>query len=243
MSQYFHKKYALRFGLDLDQKPPIDQFYTQLELSEYKNKLPFIHDIEFFCIRLHQALLKNEKICIYADFDTDAVTATGVMYWGLIDLGFNKDKIKFYTPDRFTEGYGVNIEAIDWISKEVDLIITVDCGINSTAEADVVLKNKKADLLITDHHHLTTELPNCLGVCNPRLSEFKRDKKLSDSRYKTLIKKNPRYLNFMESIKNRFEIPESNTNPKLSHSVTGVGVAWFCLVWLGYFIEEYDLNI
>jgi DHH family len=228
-------EYSDRFGLDLNQKPLVDKFYTQLEANEYLEKLPYIHDIEYFCVRLKQALDRQETICIYADFDTDAVTATGVMYWGLIDLGFNPDKLSFYTPDRFKEGYGVNTEAIDWLSKQVDLIITVDCGINSVLEADIVLRNAHADLIITDHHHLTEQLPNCLAVCNPRLSEYKENFVGEEKWRKQFTEKE---LTFIESLQSRRNLPESISNSKLSHSVTGVGTAWFSLVWLGYYLGK-----
>jgi hypothetical protein len=233
--QEIFTEYSDRFGLDLNQKPPVDKFYTQLEPDEYLEKLPYIHDIEYFCVRLRQALEKNQTICIYADFDTDAVTATGIMYWGLIDLGFNPEKLFFYTPDRFKEGYGVNTEAIDYLSKQVDLIITVDCGINSVLEADIVLKNAHADLIITDHHHLTEQLPNCLAVCNPRLSEYKNNLKRGGEKLSKEEKA------FIKTLEIRRVGVESVTNPKLSHSVTGVGTAWFCLVWLGYYLDDPSL--
>jgi single-stranded-DNA-specific exonuclease len=134
------------------------------------------------------------------------------MYWGLVLLGFKRENIDFYAPDRFTEGYGMNTEAVEMLCDKYDLIISVDCGINSTLEAEVCRK-KGVDLIITDHHHLTNEIPNALAVINPRLSEIYNSN-------------NPKY-----ELKKNY----------LSPSVTGVGVAWFVVVWLAYYMKQ-DLD-
>lgn len=235
--------YARRFDLDLNQQV-FSSFFTQLELSNFVERLPYLFDIDNFILRLLEALFLGQSICIYSDFDTDATTATGVMYWGLLDLGFSKEKLFFYVPDRFTEGYGLNPQAISQLADNYDLIITVDCGINSTLEADIC-RDKRADLIITDHHHLTTELPKCIAVCNPRLSEYY-------SLNPTLIKKSKtsnqlqgklssKELIELKNILKRIKTQESKATP-LSSSVTGVGTAWFCLVWLGYVIDSLELN-
>lgn len=228
------------------------RFYTQFESLESINKLPFLFEIDAFCCRLLIAKIKNEKICIYADFDTDAVTATGVMFHGLIDLGFSKDLLKFYTPDRFREGYGINAGAIVDLANNFDLIITVDCGISSEIEADLVLNLKGCDLIITDHHVKSGGRPNALCVCNPRLNKFyvNKDGILPDfNQLKTDLenllpgKEKDKFQNWLETfekIKNNKMILKEETGNSdifLSESVTGVGVSWFCLVWLGYFLE------
>ena len=118
------------------------KFFTQYDLSNYQEFLPYLCEIESFCLRLFEALLCGDKICIYSDYDTDAMTATGTMYWGLVDLGFEQDRLSFYAPDRFTEGYGMNTEAVAKLVLENDLIISVDCGINSVLEAQIVLENQ-----------------------------------------------------------------------------------------------------
>ena len=152
-----------------------DQFFTQFSLQDYESKLPYLFDIDIFCKRLEIAIKNQQSICIYSDYDTDAVTATGTMYWGLIELGVKPEKLDFYAPDRFTEGYGMNPAAAQELSQKYDLVISVDCGINSTEEA-LVFKNTKCDLIITDHHQLTGLVPDCVAVINPRLSEIYLDK-------------------------------------------------------------------
>ncbi|MBX4191521.1 MAG: single-stranded-DNA-specific exonuclease RecJ, partial [Candidatus Doudnabacteria bacterium] len=102
---------------------------------------------------------------VYADYDADALTALSVMYLGLKKLGITVD---YYIPDRFSEGYGMNLEAIRTIAERGDtLIITVDCGINAVEEAKLC-KELGMDLIITDHHELTGELPDCMAVINPK---------------------------------------------------------------------------
>ena len=153
------------------ERPVFDEFFTNLDIINHWKKLPYLHNIQNFCLRLLLAQMRGDKICIYSDYDTDAVTATATMYHGLIDLGFDSSNVEFYAPDRFTEGYGMNTEAVDILSKKFDLIISVDCGINSWPEANIILENNnknehQCDLIITDHHHLTDQIPDCVAVIN-----------------------------------------------------------------------------
>ena len=169
------------------------------------------------------------------------------MYWGLIEMGFKIENISTYAPDRFTEGYGMNTEAADKLSLEYDLIISVDCGINSVDEAKIILRNNKADLIITDHHHLKTDIPNCVAVLNPRLSEHyflhqDRIPKVKLENYldifdKEQISKIELWFEGIQKDISKFSVTDSS---HLSSSVTGVGVSWFCLVWLAYFLQELD---
>jgi len=243
-----------------------DKFFTQLTLEEYAQKLPFLFGIENFCLRLYSALLKSEKICIYSDYDTDAVTATATMYWGLINLGFKKENLDFYAPDRFIEGYGMNDTAVQELADRYDLLISVDCGINSVSEAQIVKethghvkpndfrKNTCCDLIITDHHHLYSDLPDCVAVINPRLVQyyFENPDKISKITETTQIQLEQllqiktgvqdKLDSWLKSLKH--DSAEFETNPQkfLSASVTGVGVAWFSVLWLGYFLAEMNFD-
>ena len=126
--------YTKRFKKDKVQTLDISAFFTSLG-EHFEQELPYLYDIETACSRLISALKNDHKICIYSDYDTDAVTATATMFWGLVLLGFKQENIEFYAPDRFTEGYGMNTEAVKMLCEKYDLIISVDCGINSTLEA------------------------------------------------------------------------------------------------------------
>ena len=114
--------------------------------------------------RLAQAIVAGEKITIYADYDADAVTACSVLYRGLGVIGAKT--INYYIPDRFSEGYGVNGNAIEEIAKNgTKLIVTVDCGINSIEEVKRA-NQLGVDVIITDHHHITDGLPEACAVVN-----------------------------------------------------------------------------
>lgn len=115
--------------------------------------------------RIRRAIEKKEKITIYADYDADAITAAAVLWLSFKKLGVIAD---YYIPDRFVEGYGINLDAVKAIANNgTKLIITVDCGINAVDEANVC-RTLGVDLIITDHHELTGELPKALAIINPK---------------------------------------------------------------------------
>ena len=89
-------------------------------------------DIEPALARLRRAIGEGELIAVYGDFDVDGVTASTILVEGLRGLG---GRVVPYLPDRFSEGYGVNIEAIDTLHGQgVSLIVTADCGTSSVDE-------------------------------------------------------------------------------------------------------------
>lgn len=153
----------LLFNRGLTERSEINDFL----LPDY-NRLhdPFLFlDMQKTTDRIFEAIEKNEQITIYADYDADAVTAAAVMVRALKYLGA---KVNSYIPDRFTEGYGVNPEAIKELAdKGTTLIITVDCGTNSVNEA-VICKDLKIDFIITDHHEVIADLPTAYAVINPK---------------------------------------------------------------------------
>jgi single-stranded-DNA-specific exonuclease len=115
--------------------------------------------------RINYAVNQHEKIVIYGDYDADGVTATALLGLALKTLGA---EVKEYIPNRFDEGYGLNVEAMRMLSEEgANLIITVDCGIRSWDEADYA-RSVGMDLIITDHHSPLDELPHAFAVINPK---------------------------------------------------------------------------
>jgi single-stranded-DNA-specific exonuclease len=115
--------------------------------------------------RIARAIRQAEHIAVYGDYDVDGVTATSLMVQVLRSLG---GKVKPYIPDRFEEGYGLNNAALDQLAEdEVTLILTVDCGIRSLAEA-AHAQEKGLDLVISDHHEPKAELPAAVAVINPK---------------------------------------------------------------------------
>ncbi len=116
--------------------------------------------------RLCFAIDHREPIVIYGDYDVDGVTATALLVQTLTALGAN---VKGYIPNRFDEGYGLNIEALDKLKLEgARLVISVDCGIRSPNEAQHA-RDIGLDLVISDHHHPAEgDLPGAFAVINPK---------------------------------------------------------------------------
>ena len=115
--------------------------------------------------RIGTALRRDEEIAVYGDYDVDGVTATALLLQYLSACGA---RVKGYIPNRFDEGYGLNIEALDNLySQGVRLVITVDCGIRSIEEANHA-RHIGIDLIISDHHHPATELPEAVAIINPK---------------------------------------------------------------------------
>lgn len=127
-------------------------------------------DVEKAVARVLQAVKEQEKVTIYADYDADAVTSAAVIYRALKQLGLKN--LDCYIPDRFSEGYGINVEAIKKIAEsKPGLIITVDCGTNSNKEIEQASK-LGVDVVVTDHHHITGELPKAVAVINHKRDDL-----------------------------------------------------------------------
>lgn len=115
--------------------------------------------------RIIKAINNKEKILIYGDYDVDGITSTTVLKKYLMDRGISVDT---YIPNRLHEGYGLNKNAIDTIKeRNIDLIITVDCGISAIEEVDYAV-NLGMDVIVTDHHEVGEKLPNALAVIDAK---------------------------------------------------------------------------
>lgn len=122
--------------------------------------------------RLYTALFNGKSIAVYGDYDVDGITGTTILYKTLQDLGC-KD-LFYYIPSR-REGYGLNEEALQSIAKKgCQVIVTVDCGITSVNKAKFA-KELGIELLITDHHNPSAELPGATAIAHPQLVRFPAD--------------------------------------------------------------------
>lgn len=100
------------------------------------------------------------SIVVYGDYDVDGITATSVVYRFLKRCGAS---VAYYIPERQSEGYGLNLEALeDLIAKGTDLVITVDCGISSYDIVEAV--RDRLALVITDHHEAPALIPRAVAV-------------------------------------------------------------------------------
>jgi single-stranded-DNA-specific exonuclease len=115
--------------------------------------------------RIERAIVRGETIRVYGDYDTDGVTATALLVQVLSALDA---RVEPYIPNRLDEGYGLNNAALsDLKSGGCGLVITVDCGIRSLAEAEHA-RSIGLDLIITDHHTPGQSLPDALAVIDPK---------------------------------------------------------------------------
>jgi single-stranded-DNA-specific exonuclease len=126
-------------------------------------------DMDTAVSRIHEAILRQERILIFGDYDVDGVTAAVLITEFLIAAGA---RVSFYIPHRETEGYGLKPGHINdpAISNNINLIITVDCG-SSSHEAVRMARRAGIDVIITDHHTITSPMPEALAVVNPKRAD------------------------------------------------------------------------
>ncbi len=121
--------------------------------------------------RILIAQKRQEKVLIYGDYDVDGVTATTIIAKTLMRLGI-KD-LQTMLPDRFIDGYGMSKRLVQRAKAEkVNLVITVDCGSNN-AEIINELNNSGIDVIVTDHHEISGNIPEAVAVVNPKRSDFR----------------------------------------------------------------------
>ncbi len=127
---------------------------------------PFLmKDMDKAIERLNRAIENKEKITVFGDYDADGVTSCALLVSCIKELGGIVD---FYIPDRETEGYGVSKSSIDLIKKRnTTLILTVDCGITSVEECEYA-KRLGIEMIITDHHECSSQLPNAVAVIDSK---------------------------------------------------------------------------
>ena len=124
-----------------------------------------LHDMDKAVERIEQAVEKQEQITIYGDYDADGITSTSLMYETLLSIGAN---VNYYVPNRFTDGYGPNMDAYQrLIDNGTQLFITVDNGVSGKNVINKVMA-AGVDVVITDHHELPADLPNAVAIVHPR---------------------------------------------------------------------------
>lgn len=151
-------------GIDTPQKierylhPQMTDLYDPMLMKDMNKAVAVIRD----------AIDKGEEIVVFGDYDVDGVTATAILLTYLRKQGA---KVGFYIPDRHGEGYGLNIAAVEQIAQHARLLITVDCGITCPAEV-ARARELGMRVIVTDHHQLGPQLPQCEAVLNPLLGNY-----------------------------------------------------------------------
>jgi single-stranded-DNA-specific exonuclease len=138
--------------------PSLDGLHSPFKLA----------DMDKAVERIHKAISRGEKICVYGDYDTDGTTATALLLNTFRQMDVLVD---YYIPNRFGEGYGLSEDTVEKIHQknEAKLLITVDCGI--TAVKEIALANTLGlDVIVTDHHQPEAEQPPAYALISPKIS-------------------------------------------------------------------------
>ena len=130
---------------------------------------PFLmKDMDKAVERILLAISSEQPILIYGDYDVDGTCSVAVLYLFLSAIYPN---VFTYVPDRYKEGYGVSSQGIDFADdNQIPLIITLDCGIKSH-ERVAYARERRIDMIITDHHTPSETLPEALAVLNPKRAD------------------------------------------------------------------------
>ncbi|MFK7060336.1 single-stranded-DNA-specific exonuclease RecJ [Flavobacterium oreochromis] len=115
--------------------------------------------------RIEKAILRNENILVFGDYDVDGTTAVSLVSSYLKSF---YPYVATYIPDRYTEGYGVSYQGIDFAEdNDFSLIIALDCGIKSIDHVSYA-SQKGIDFIICDHHRPGSNLPDAIAVLDPK---------------------------------------------------------------------------
>jgi single-stranded-DNA-specific exonuclease RecJ len=163
----FSEKFARLLSIrGIDTKEKIQDFF---DFSLNKLHDPFLlKGMKDAVDRINTAAQRKEKILIIGDYDADGISSVAILYKYFLTRHIST---RYFLPDRNDDGYGLNIELIDKLAArfQPNLIITVDCGISCHAEVEHA-KSLGIDVIVTDHHAIPQQLPECICV-NPKFMD------------------------------------------------------------------------
>lgn len=127
---------------------------------------PFLmKDMDIAIERIENAIANNEKILVYGDYDVDGTSAVALVYSFLKE---QYSEVDFYIPDRYSEGYGISYQGIDFAEENnFTLIIALDCGIKAINQVKYA-NEKGIDFIIGDHHRPGDIIPDAVAVLDPK---------------------------------------------------------------------------
>lgn len=127
-----------------------------------------LSDVDKAVKRIQTGIANHEKMVVYGDFDVDGISGTALLCQALAEA---EAQVTPYIPDRFAEGYGLNLDAMHSIAGEgTQLLLTVDCGIRSVAEVKLA-QELGMDVILTDHHLPGEDVPPAYAVICQRKDE------------------------------------------------------------------------
>lgn len=130
---------------------------------------PFLFEDMEKAVELIQKHIENKsKILVFGDYDVDGISASAILIKYFSSIGVD---VVSFMPNRYEDGYGLTIDTLNKIFEKdnLNLIITVDCGITAIEEVEYIKKHN-CDVIITDHHERIEDLPNCL-IINPKVTK------------------------------------------------------------------------
>ncbi len=172
------KAQSVQLEKDIHVTPPLARLLVQKGITTYGEAKRFFRpvlsdlhdpflmkDMDAAVKRLQEAVSGREKILVYGDYDVDGSTAVAVFY----DFFRRRHPdIDFFSPDRYTEGYGVSWQSIDWAEQNgISLIVTLDCGIKSVDKITEAVR-RGIDVIVCDHHLPGDRLPPAGAVLDPK---------------------------------------------------------------------------
>lgn len=127
---------------------------------------PFLmKDMDKAVARIEKAIIEEENILIYGDYDVDGTTSVALLSSYLLTYYPN---VATYIPDRYDEGYGISFKGIDFAEDNgFSLVIALDCGIKAIDKVKYA-SEKKIDFIICDHHRPGKEIPKAVAVLDPK---------------------------------------------------------------------------
>ena len=152
--EFIKKKHENEEGFDIEK-------YLNPDLSALRDARKF-KNIDLAAMKIKTAISENKRILVYGDYDSDGICAVTILYLHLKNMGANVD---VFIPNRFENGYGISVEAIEEIVScfSPDLVVTVDLGITAIEEVEI-LKQEGIDIVVTDHHLPLAEVPDCVII-------------------------------------------------------------------------------
>lgn len=127
---------------------------------------PFLlKDMDRATRAIRERIASRRPIIIYGDYDVDGVTGTTILVLALRALGAT---VEYYIPNRFTEGYGLNVGALEELHRRGhDFVLSVDTGVTAVNEAEAA-KTLGMTLVVSDHHEPGPVLPDVAALINPK---------------------------------------------------------------------------
>jgi single-stranded-DNA-specific exonuclease len=173
-----NKKKVSQLSNDLSVNPILASLLVQRNIDTFKKAKEFfrpsledlhdpflLKDMDRAVSRIEKAIIDNENILIYGDYDVDGTTSVSLVSSYLKTI---TNHIATYIPDRYDEGYGISYQGIDFASdNNFSLIIALDCGIKAIEKVNYATQ-KNVDFIICDHHKPGDEIPKALAVLNPK---------------------------------------------------------------------------